>query len=81
MKGEEWTAKTTLHAKMQLRIVIGLPSRSIRIDMNPVGLLACGSSDESCLPSKMPVANLLPSSPLTVAGPRRICTGFPITES
>ena len=64
-------------------LVTDLPSRSIRIGVNPVGLLACGSSDRSCLPSApAPVACLLRSSPLTVAGPRRNRTGFPInTES
>jgi len=68
---------------MTPEIVIDLPSRSIRIGVNSAGLLACGSSDRSCLPSTLaPVANLLLSSPLTVAGPRRILTGFPCnTES
>jgi hypothetical protein len=59
-------------------IVVHLPSRSIRIGVNPVGLLACGSSERNCLPSAFaPVACLLRSSPLTVAGPRRTYTGFP----
>jgi hypothetical protein len=60
-----------------------LPSSSIRIGMNAVGLLACGSSDlEAAFPVLLaPVALLLHSSPLTVAGPRRILTGFPYTES
>jgi len=51
--------------------------------VNPVGLLACSSSGRSCLPSAFaPVANMLLSSLLTVAGPRRIFTGFPCnTES
>ena len=51
--------------------------------MNPVGLLACGSSERNCLPSAFaPVARMFRSSPLTVAGPRRIYTGFPsYTES
>lgn len=68
---------------MTPEIVTDLPSRSIRIGVNPVGLLAYGSSDRSCLPSAFaPVACLLLSSPLTVAGPRRILTGFPSnTES
>ena len=59
------------------------PSRPIRIDVNSAGLLARASLDGSCLPSAIaPVAYLLPSSALTVAGPLRICTGFPYkTES
>jgi hypothetical protein len=32
-------------------IVTDLPSRSIRVRLNPVGLLACGSSERNCLPS------------------------------
>ncbi len=35
------------------RIVIDLPSRSTRIDVNPVGLLARVSLDGSCLPSAL----------------------------
>jgi hypothetical protein len=32
-------------------IVTDLPSRSMRVGVNPVGLLACGSSERNCLPS------------------------------
>ncbi len=59
-----------------------LPSSSIRTGVNSVGLLTCGSSNRSCLPSAAaPVACLLRSSPLTVAGPCRIFTGFPCTQN
>ena len=44
-----------------------------------VGLLTRASTDASCLPGCAPVANLLESSALTVAGPCRNYTGFPKT--
>lgn len=37
----------------EAEIITDLPSRSIRIGVNSAGLLACGSSDRSCLPSAM----------------------------
>ena len=59
-------------------IAIDFPSKPIRIGENSVGLLACRSSARNCLPStEAPVAQLFRSSLLTVAGPRRISTGFP----
>ena len=42
-------------------IVIGLPSRSIRVGVNPVGLLACGSIGAK-LPSQRSGASDLPIS-------------------
>jgi hypothetical protein len=61
LAGHNWTGKQIQRLIQQTRrrfrsnsgIVIDLPSRPIRIDVNSVGLLARASSDGSCLPSAL----------------------------
>jgi hypothetical protein len=79
--------QTTQSANPQNKLLLGtvpessstLPLRSIRIDVNLVGLLARVSSNRSCLPNTfLRQWRIRFASPrLQWRGPLRICTGFP----